>query len=327
MKTYLSQGRLTPMWKVILTIIITAKALACSSFSARVDGDRLMAKGFDWHFGNGHLMIRPKGLKKKALLSDLNWKSKYNSITFNLFGPDMPIGGMNEKGVAIEALLLPQSKYPSLGEKNVNEGTWIQYQLDQYSSVDEIIKNINKLNIQKVYRGAHFYICDPSECAVIEFLDHKALFYRGSDFPVEALTNAPYDKLVKNIAGDYPQYDIAGSQKRFNLIRENLDQVKGPEDLYQVLNLVKLGHMTQWQIGYNLTQRQIHLKTKLRNLTRIKFSNLNFSCKKDILGLNLVNKNRFKKIDIEDIKKRIQKLDIHPKIKQVLLQSTMTDNC
>lgn len=134
--------------------------------------------------------------------------------------------------------------------------------------------------------------------------------------------------LVDGVAGDQAQYDIAGSQKRFDLIKENLDGVQTLADFYQTLNLVRMGSLTQWQIAYNLNQRQIIFKTKWKKLLQVNLNKINFQCRKNIMGINLRDDSKsFKAIDIQDIKARIKKLNVHPKIKQALTQSTMQDDC
>ena len=62
----------------------------------------------------GMLMINPRGLQKKAIPfafeKPATWTSKYGSLTFNFIGREEPMEGINEKGLAIAALFLPETQ-------------------------------------------------------------------------------------------------------------------------------------------------------------------------------------------------------------------------
>lgn len=58
----------------------------------------------------------------------------------------MPYGGMNEKGLVVEMLWLELTKYNIKQVKQyVNELEWIQYQLDNYVTVQQVIDQLNTL--------------------------------------------------------------------------------------------------------------------------------------------------------------------------------------
>lgn len=58
------------------------------------------------------------------------------------------MGGMNEKGLVIAQMALFESKYPVKTDKRaVDEFEWIQYQLDNSSTLQEVIGNNKKVQI------------------------------------------------------------------------------------------------------------------------------------------------------------------------------------
>ena len=121
---------------------------ACSSIVLKNQHSIFLAKNFDWTYGNGYLLKNIRGVQKRAFITGTgnaaNWTSKYGSVTFTQNGKEMPYGGMNEKGLAIEMLWLEYTEY-YINEITpyLNELEWIQYQLDNYASIDEVIQNIN----------------------------------------------------------------------------------------------------------------------------------------------------------------------------------------
>lgn len=105
---------------ILVSIIFfnQTQLLACSAFQAQGQNALYFAKSFDWHDGTGMALINRKGLTKTAFLQENSnfspkvWNSKYSSITFNLFGKEFPMGGMNENGLVVEILWLTGTSYP-----------------------------------------------------------------------------------------------------------------------------------------------------------------------------------------------------------------------
>ncbi|MBP6398063.1 MAG: linear amide C-N hydrolase, partial [Saprospiraceae bacterium] len=107
------------MKNCILALFIVAfvggKTQACSAIVLKDQQQIFLAKNFDWTFRQGVMLKNLRGVNKTAYYthqgSQANWISKYGSITFNQNGKEMPYGGMNEKGLAIEMLWLDLTKY------------------------------------------------------------------------------------------------------------------------------------------------------------------------------------------------------------------------
>lgn len=77
----------------------------------------------------------------------------------------MPYGGSNEVGLVVEQMMLLESKYPEPDERPaINMLQWIQYQLDNCRTVEEVIAT-DKCLRQAVQHGKqriHYLICDAS---------------------------------------------------------------------------------------------------------------------------------------------------------------------
>lgn len=67
-------------------------------------------------------MTNQRNVEKTALIDQkenpIKWISRYGSITFNQVGRDLPFGGMNETGLVVEHMSLPQTTYPTRDNRN-----------------------------------------------------------------------------------------------------------------------------------------------------------------------------------------------------------------
>jgi penicillin V acylase-like amidase (Ntn superfamily) len=246
----------------------------CSAFVINKDVI-LLAKNLDWALGNGLIIYNPKGEGKKSVFakeSGDKWISKYSSITFNHLGLNQPLGGMNEAGLAVEELSTWPTEYSRNKEITVNEFEWIQYQLDNFSSVDECVANIGKYNIQKFFFNIHYMIVDSSgKSAVVEFINGKPVCYTNSLLPIQVLTNNNYHELIKYdqlfSKSHYDKLNVTNSQDRFLMINELLKNVKSYNsplnylDAIDILDSVKVSD-TKWSVVYHILNKTIYFKTE-----------------------------------------------------------------
>ena len=128
----------------------------------------------------------------------LEWIAKYGSVTFNQFGKEFPYGGINEKGLVIE-IMVAKADYENFdNRKAINELQWIQYQLDNAKSIDEVISSKSKLRISPIDQELHFLICDSGgNVAAIEFRNGAMVVYRNNHLPIEVLENDLYSKSLE----------------------------------------------------------------------------------------------------------------------------------
>ena len=279
---------------------------ACTSFRLLVDDSPIIGKNLDWSIEDGILSMNPRGLCKRALVEPaslpLEWVSKYSSMTFNQFGREFPLGGMNEAGLVVEELSYWPSKYPPLDERpGINELQWIQYQLDVHASVAEVIEHISDVQVRPMLFGLHYFVVDASgEAAVIEFLDGELVIHRGSELPVPVLTNNTYRNSVrylslhagfggKRIVSDGPE-----SPERFvraaTMLQEFEDGQRSTDPVmyaFQILEAVAQDD-TQWSIVYDVKSRRVHFITASVPIKRsISLGDLDLDCSGVAIALDL----------------------------------------
>ena len=202
-KIQLRYFRSTFVLVLIIHIIFAARSQACTAlaFKRHTDGGIVFAKNFDFSMGSVTVVENPAGLARREN-GALTWTSKYRTITMNLMwqGQPLPMGGMNEAGLAIETLYSPDTDYPINGDQPIIDNlAWLQYQLDQYSSVKEVQENLNQFTITSKYKR-HYFGCDHTRCFALDFRDGNAHFYSDDTLPVWALTNSLYAVSLKHLS-------------------------------------------------------------------------------------------------------------------------------
>ncbi|HRG64306.1 MAG TPA: linear amide C-N hydrolase [Saprospiraceae bacterium] len=264
------------MKNCILTLLIIAifvgKVHSCSAIVLKNNQQIFLAKNFDWTFRQGVILKNLRGLTKTAYYthqgSQASWISKYGSITFNQNGKEMPYGGMNEKGLAIEMLWLDLTKYNLKDQKMyVNELEWIQYQLDNFATVEEVTSHLNDFKIYPIKGKIHYILTDPSGSSVIiEYLNGKAMSYPKETQFCQAITNnsvyhsASYKDQIKGL-----RKNNAVSGYRYHLLEKVITETDenrqwteaGVFDVLKKVTIPKGDFKTMWSIVYNIRQKSI----------------------------------------------------------------------
>lgn len=194
---------------VLLSLLSTSTpAFACTTFCFTESAGRVVGKSFDWHQEFGRFYTNPRGLGKRAFLLDdtakpAEWIAKYGSLTMNQYGRETPIGGVNEKGLVVESMWLDETSHAATVTKPaINELQWMQYQLDNFATVDEAIEGVDRLDIVPVHGMLHYLMCDESgACAVFEFVKGKVGVERTSATKPAALTNSRYQESLDFLKG------------------------------------------------------------------------------------------------------------------------------
>ncbi|MBK7426573.1 MAG: DUF2141 domain-containing protein [Saprospiraceae bacterium] len=282
---------------IILIFLLPLEIFACSAFFS--DGtSKFFAKNFDWAAGEGYIIVNKSGQKKFAYglrgNNQASWTSKYGSLTFNQIGKEFPYGGMNEKGLVIEQLWLSQSMYQDNKNQTISELEWIQYQLDNYTSVDEIIKHINDLTIKPI-ATIHYFIADRSgNSAVIDFIEGKTLISRKQGMN-QVITNEPYlnsEKYFESLKTPV-NADSRTHFDRYCQIKSKLSQIQieNHNQAFEILSLSaenRTNYKTYWSIVYDLSNFKIYYKS-LSNpgIKEINFKELDFKPDKTLQACNI----------------------------------------
>ncbi|HEX8355939.1 MAG TPA: linear amide C-N hydrolase, partial [Segetibacter sp.] len=168
-------------------IFSVRSSTACTTFFLQKNGQYVFGKNYDWMSGTGMVNTNLKGLFKSSLPLEggnvLSWTSKYGSTTFNQYGKEFPNGGMNETGLVVELMWLSESEYP---EKDNRPGfsvlQWIQYQLDNCSTVGEVVATDKIIRITSTGTPQHYLVADSKgNVATIELINGKMVVHRGGD--------------------------------------------------------------------------------------------------------------------------------------------------
>jgi len=286
-----------------ISLVLILDTLACSSLVLKNGSEVFLAKNFDWTYGNGYLIKNLRSTKKQAFYTQagkpVSWISKYGSVTFNQNGKEMPYGGMNEKGLTVEMLWLEFTNYGETAQREfLNELEWIQFQLDNYASVEEVLANLQNVAINPIKGKIHYILADPTGMSVvIEFLNGAAVITNKQANECQAITNYPagisqqnYTKQPVKLKGNNSSH-----LHRYNVLQRNIENkvfnkpalsvVDGFKALQDVA-IEKGSFRTYWSLVYDLNQKVIHFKTSESNLIKhVSLQQLDFD--NELLGLNI----------------------------------------
>ena len=278
----------------------------CTTFCLKSETELLFGRNYDWHIEYGIIFVNKKDVLKSAATehkSAAQWISKYGSVTFNQFGREFPTGGINETGLVVELMWLEGTEYPSEDKRPEVGGIlqWIQYQLDNFSTVEEVIESDKLIRIPRRSVPVHFLITDSKgNSAVIEFLNGKLAAHSGNELKYSVLANDTYESSEEF----YEQYLKSGdeiilysennSMNRFGKTCAMIDRIwhtgKQPsvEYAFDILNEVSQGESTKWSIVYDINNRKIFYKTNSNKAVRnIDMKSLDFGCSKPVMMIDI----------------------------------------
>jgi choloylglycine hydrolase len=286
-------------------------ASACSTFKLQKGGE--LVYGHNLNQGDigvlGLVFINRRGIfklgrtwselttKERLHPSSHGWISRYGSVTFNVFGRDLPDGGMNEAGLYIWEMN-EEADYPKDDRlPKLNQMHWMQYILDNYSTVEEAIRCASEIEIDGW--GWHFFVGDAEgRTAAIAFIDGQVVVHTGEDMPVPGLFNTPYDReleLLKYYRGFGGWYEPALDDHRVPrfvkaavMIREYQPAQDVVEYGFDMLDTLKVYDVPEWSILFDVRRRDVYFKTRI-NPERKSFSMdaIDFSNQSPVMMLNM----------------------------------------
>ena len=305
---------------VSLLFIVPKIGYPCSTFCLDKGEHLVFGKNLDWIQDVGFVFINKRGVQKTATIAWnvdnlATWTSKYGSITFNQIGCDWPFGGVNETGLVVEMMAVDRAEFPLFDERPIINGLqWIQYQLDNFSRIEQIIASDSQLRILSIKNPPpgsllwHYLVCDKTgNCASIEFINGKLVYRTKETMPVKVLTNSTYtdsiDFLHEDQKGNLPIDQGNFSLFRFVKVAEMLEAYKpqsSPSAVdysLKILSNVKtpvgakmLGEpiYTQWSIVYDIKNLKVYFRTRGNEQIRyFALSSFDFSCKTPIKILDI----------------------------------------
>lgn len=204
----------------LLLCAAAAPVSACSVFALTAGDTVVVGANLDLeHDLEGLVFVNVRGVEKSVLPwkghlpddfegGECVWVSLYGSVTFTCWGRDFIESGMNEAGLVVDQASL-WAVYPPEDERpGVSCAQWMQYQLDNFATVDEVIAHLEDLRLDG--EGWHFLVADATGArAIIEHTGGAPDVYTGSGAPYCAITNAPYAQVV----GQLRNYAAFGGER------------------------------------------------------------------------------------------------------------------
>ena len=251
-------------------------AHGCTVAQLRVGDTWVVARNHDWPFGEGWIIVNPRGLSKTGLatVKPASWTARYGSVSMTQFGRGFPFAGMNEKGLTVDLLQLDAAGFASSPGKDqtvVNTLQWVQYQLDNCASVDEVVQTLDivvPIPLIRPVEKVHYFVTDAAgNAAVIEYLDGKPKVFRGPSANHCALANSVHrDVSAGGIEPPTSRYNLAVAAVRQN--RQSNDANDAVEQGLAVLDSVASEGLTQWSLVYRPEIKRIDFRTKTASQMR-----------------------------------------------------------
>ncbi len=262
---------------------------ACTTFCARTGDAVLFGRNYDFEIGDGVLLVNPRGLHKRGFLpGGPQWMAAYGSVTFNQFGREFPMGGMNERGLVVELLWLDLTEYSAADHRpNLGVLEWIQYQLDTAATVAEVVASDREVRV-----GAgpplHYLVSDASGAAgTIEYLAGRLVAHAGVGLPVAVLANSTYEDSLAywRRRGETSLPGGSSSEARFARAASQIGALKhlvgqpAIDRAFAILANVAQ-RSTQWTVVYDQTARVVQFRTKGGAAVRkLSMNGLDWSCR------------------------------------------------
>ena len=271
----------------------------CTTFLLN-DGRRLVfGKNYDWHIRSGMLTVNQRGMTKVSVADSggkpARWTSRDGSVTFNQFGREFPMGGMNEAGLVVEVMWLQGTVYPAADDRaTLDNLQWIQYQLDNATTVGDVLASDDRVRIAGGV-PLHYLVADAAgQVATVEFIGGRMVAHTGSSLPVAALTNSTYDASLDYYERRPQGYGSTSSFDRFATAAKRTLEFsrERPADArayaFDTLAAVAQPSSTRWSIVYEIAERRVHFRTDRRPAVRsLDLTELDFDCGGTVLVLDL----------------------------------------
>jgi penicillin V acylase-like amidase (Ntn superfamily) len=327
---------------------------SCTSFCLDDNGRAVFGSNYDNDKPEGMVFINKRGISKSGFMPGTTgqvaqWTSKYANVSFTVVGYQLAWAGMNEKGLVMSTMALPETQNPKPDERPpLHSPHWMQYMLDNCGSVKEVIAADSLVRIFETVD--HYLVADGTgDCAVIEFLDGRMVVHTGQKLPAAVLTNSTcsesIDFLNKGVAG-LKERDgirtITSSLRRFQIAADRVKAFKpaGAEHAvkYAFDTLDKVGgDATLWSIVFDTQDLRVYFRTQSHRPIRfLSLNDFDLSCQTPDMMMDIHEKlegNIAKSMQVyssdknfEFLKKAIERWNIQMSDKQLQMFRTILDS-
>ncbi|MGB8491175.1 MAG: linear amide C-N hydrolase [Bacteroidales bacterium] len=302
------------MKRLLLILILTGLFItdlnACVTFVLKNNKSLVFGWNYEFDAGSGFLITNKTGLLKTSFVQQneipITWISKYGSITFNQWGKEFPSGGINEKGLVVVQTMYIKTKYPDPDIRpSISELQWIQFQLDNFSSIQEVLDNVKSLRITNNSIPLHYMICDKTgSVAVIEFNNGKMIYHEGNNLLFPVLANDSYEdslielKKYKGFGGTFeiPKNSTGPKSGNFIIASDFVKKYDNTENIFnysfRTLSVSSEPRRTQWTVVFDLKNLDIHFKSlDNNNIKIISLKNFDFACNSTVKILDVSSDN------------------------------------
>lgn len=299
-------------------LLVPPAARPCTTFYIYTGDEAVVGKSYDWTVVEGLAVVNKRGLAKEALVGDDNparWVSTYGSVTFNQYGRELPLGGINEAGLVVENMWLDEAVYPEPDARPALDCLqWMQYMLDTCATVEEVVAAQEEVRIYADNPARlHYLVADAAgSCAAVEFLAGGAVIHTGEKLPAPVLANDTYEDDVafwlehERASPDAAELEGIASEKRFARAAAWLesydidykDAATAADYAAAVLDDVASPDYSQWRIVYDVAGGRVYWRTRENMDTRwlelaafdfsaaspVKIFNMNAAGRGDVTG-------------------------------------------
>jgi choloylglycine hydrolase len=310
MKKHLSRFIFIILWICLLPV----PGMPCTAFVLDNNGQPVFGENTDLGPMPAYVIVNKRGVAKTTIPNNTNpvitWTSKFGSVTFTFYARELPGKGINEAGLFIAGMSTyyhmecpePDSRPP------INCLQWIQYQLDNFSTVNEVIASDQIMRITQPpgNAGVHYLVSDSTgKCASIEFIGGEMVYHTGWSMPVKVLANSTYDQSVANFRwfrflSLFSPIPIPDDQRpsllRFAIAADRVKKYKpqrsGPAVNYAFNILEEVTIRTTgralWSTVYDIANKKIYFRSfNNAKIRQFDISTFDFSCTTPVQALDV----------------------------------------
>lgn len=259
----------------------------CTAFVVKNENDDILfGRNFDYTYSpslqlyttpdNGYASVSTVNLSFLGYSEDNLPDGGFFECFLTLAAPFLPFDGMNEKGLAIASLAVPEAEAPYYSDKvTLNTTAAIRLVLDKAATVEEAVDLLRQYNIYFSNGIAcHYLIADASgHSAIVEYINQELCIVETDEGYQIASNFIAYDGL--NIGEGFTEFERYDKVQNAIEVNEGTLEAEGAIQL-----LVDVGifdgdiDKLQWSVLYNLTtgDGEIFANRKMDNIIEFHLS-------------------------------------------------------